>query len=83
MATPTLSYTIYPSACRKKLYRNIIVASVQPAPSTIKVVINGISKDIGRAAILAVTRARGMELAGAVDSQLVGQDAGQVLYPNF
>ncbi|KAF3321321.1 putative 4-hydroxy-tetrahydrodipicolinate reductase 3 [Carex littledalei] len=79
MATLTLSYTIYPSK-KKKLYKNTIVASVsvQPTPSTIKVVINGISKDIGRAAILAVTRARGMELAGAVDSQLVGQDAGQL-----
>jgi chloroplast NAD(P)H dehydrogenase len=77
----TQSYMTHTSALAcKKLYRNKIVASVQPTPSTIKVVINGISKDIGRAAVLAVTRARGMELAGAIDSQLVGEDAGQVLY---
>lgn len=76
----TLSYTIHTSSACRKLYRNKIVASAQPTPSAIKVVINGISKDIGRAAILAVTRARGMEVAGAIDSQFIGQDAGQVLY---
>ena len=42
-------------------------------------IINGATKDIGKAAILAVTRARGMEVAGAVDSQFIGQDAGKVL----
>lgn len=42
--------------------------------------INGATKEIGRAAILAVTKARGMEVAAAVDNQLVGQDAGKVLY---
>eukprot|EP00268_Persea_americana_P044576 TRINITY_DN4505_c0_g2_i5.p2 TRINITY_DN4505_c0_g2~~TRINITY_DN4505_c0_g2_i5.p2 ORF type:complete len:114 (-),score=18.53 TRINITY_DN4505_c0_g2_i5:271-612(-) len=39
--------------------------------------INGAAKDIGEAAIVAVTIARGMEVAGAVDSVLVGQDAGK------
>ncbi|KAJ0974565.1 hypothetical protein J5N97_016530 [Dioscorea zingiberensis] len=43
-----------------------------------EVVINGATKDIGKAAILAVSRARGMEVAGAVDSQFVGQDAGKI-----
>lgn len=43
-----------------------------------EVVINGATKDIGRAAIVAITKARGMELAGAIDSHLVGQDAGKV-----
>ncbi|KAL6005588.1 Dipeptidyl aminopeptidase BIII [Asimina triloba] len=37
------------------------------------------AKEIGRAAIVAVTKARGMEVAGAVDSFLVGEDAGKVL----
>ncbi|KAK4363373.1 hypothetical protein RND71_018614 [Anisodus tanguticus] len=43
-----------------------------------KVIINGAAKEIGRAAVIAVTKARGMELAGAVDSNFVGQDIGQV-----
>lgn len=41
-------------------------------------VINGAAKEIGTAAVLAVTKARGMEVAGAVDSHLVGQDIGKV-----
>ncbi|XP_042429156.1 dihydrodipicolinate reductase-like protein CRR1, chloroplastic isoform X2 [Zingiber officinale] len=53
-----------------------ISCSMQPSPNTIKVVINGATKEIGKAAILAVTRARGMEVAGAVDTNSVGQDAG-------
>ncbi|XP_020248935.1 dihydrodipicolinate reductase-like protein CRR1, chloroplastic isoform X2 [Asparagus officinalis] len=48
----------------------------QPSQNNIKVVINGATKDIGRAAIVAVTKARGMELAGAIDTRLVGEDAG-------
>ena len=44
-----------------------------------EVVINGATKEIGKAAIVAVTRARGMEVAGAIDANLVGQDAGKVL----
>lgn len=43
-----------------------------------EVVINGATKEIGKAAILAVTRARGMEVAGAIDTNLVGQDAGKI-----
>lgn len=42
-------------------------------------VINGAAKEIGRAAVIAVTKARGMEVAGAVDSYLVGEDIGKVL----
>ena len=49
--------------------------------------INGAAKEIGRAAVVAVTKARGMELAGAVDSYHVGQDIGTVftflLFPTF
>jgi dihydrodipicolinate reductase len=45
----------------------------------VKVVIVGATKEIGRKAIQAVSKARGMELAGAIDSQCIGQDAGEVL----
>lgn len=45
-----------------------------------EVVINGAAKEIGRAAVVAVTKARGMEVAGAVDSHLVGEDIGMVSY---
>ncbi|CAM8965243.1 unnamed protein product [Rhodiola kirilowii] len=55
-----------------------ISCSVQTSPNNIKVIINGAAKEIGRAAVLAVTKARGMEVAGAVDSYLVGQDIGTV-----
>ncbi|KAJ8623584.1 hypothetical protein MRB53_032113 [Persea americana] len=44
-----------------------------------EVVINGVAKEIGKATIVAVTKARGMEVASAVDSVLVGQVAGRVL----
>ncbi|XP_052476791.1 dihydrodipicolinate reductase-like protein CRR1, chloroplastic isoform X1 [Gossypium raimondii] len=43
-----------------------------------QVVINGAAKEIGRAAVIAVTKARGMEVAGAVDSYCVGEDIGKV-----
>ncbi|CAL4928689.1 unnamed protein product [Urochloa decumbens] len=49
-----------------------------PSQSTIKVVIIGATKEIGRTAIVAVSKARGMELAGAIDSQHIGEDAGQI-----
>ncbi|XP_059629335.1 dihydrodipicolinate reductase-like protein CRR1, chloroplastic isoform X1 [Cornus florida] len=55
-----------------------ISCSMQPSQNNIKVVINGAAKEIGRAAVVAVTKARGMEVAGAVDSHLVGEDIGQV-----
>ncbi|XP_078447950.1 dihydrodipicolinate reductase, bacterial/plant isoform X2 [Wolffia australiana] len=55
-----------------------ISCSAQPPQNSIKVVINGATKEIGRAAIAAVTKSRGMELAGAIDSSLVGQDAGKI-----
>ncbi|KAG6383185.1 hypothetical protein SASPL_157071 [Salvia splendens] len=50
----------------------------QPSQSNIKVIINGAAKEIGRAAVVAVTNARGMEIVGAVDSHLVGQDIGKL-----
>lgn len=43
-----------------------------------EVIINGAAKEIGGAAVIAVTKARGMEVAGAVDSYLVGEDIGNV-----
>lgn len=43
-------------------------------------IINGAAKEIGRAAVVAVTKARGMEVAGAVDSYLVGEDIGKVFF---
>ncbi|XP_058205748.1 dihydrodipicolinate reductase-like protein CRR1, chloroplastic isoform X1 [Rhododendron vialii] len=68
-----------------KSYRNVkrrtsssISCSMQPSQSNIKVIINGAAKEIGRAAVVAVTKARGMEVAGAVDSYLVGEDIGNV-----
>lgn len=56
-----------------------ISCSVQPSQSNIKVVINGAAKEIGRAAVVAVTKAKGMEVAGAVDSHFVGEDIGKVI----
>ncbi|KAH7537977.1 hypothetical protein FEM48_Zijuj03G0150300 [Ziziphus jujuba var. spinosa] len=58
--------------------RPSIFCSVQPSQSNIKVIINGAAKEIGRAAVVAVTKARGMEVAGAVDSYFVGEDIGKV-----
>ncbi|CAF1699355.1 unnamed protein product [Brassica napus] len=48
----------------------------QPSQNNIKVIINGAAKEIGRAAVVAVTKARGMELAGAVDNHFLGEDIG-------
>ena len=45
-----------------------------------QVVINGATKEIGRAAVVAVTKARGMEVAGAVDTCHVGEDIGKVFF---
>ncbi|OMO97911.1 hypothetical protein COLO4_14264 [Corchorus olitorius] len=58
--------------------RPSFTCSAQPSQSNIKVVINGAAKEIGRAAVIAVTKARGMEVAGAVDSYFVGEDIGKV-----
>uniref|UniRef100_A0A803QHX7 Uncharacterized protein n=1 Tax=Cannabis sativa TaxID=3483 RepID=A0A803QHX7_CANSA len=56
-----------------------IFCSAQPSQSNIKVIINGAAKEIQRAAVIAVTKVRGMEVAGAVDSYLVGEDIGKNL----
>uniref|UniRef100_A0A0F7H0R6 Dihydrodipicolinate reductase-like protein n=1 Tax=Masdevallia picturata TaxID=125444 RepID=A0A0F7H0R6_9ASPA len=77
----SLSYYFHPSKMRmNRIQRSkpSISCSTQPPQNNIKVVINGATKNIGRAAIAAVTRARGMEISGAVDSILVGEDAGKV-----
>ncbi|XP_024167942.1 dihydrodipicolinate reductase-like protein CRR1, chloroplastic [Rosa chinensis] len=76
-----LSCQFQPVVC--KSYRNgrarpSALCSMQPSQNNIKVIINGAAKEIGRAAVMAVTRARGMEVAGAVDSYLVGEDIGNV-----
>ncbi|KAI3458196.1 hypothetical protein Pfo_014859 [Paulownia fortunei] len=62
--------------CAKRI--PYISCSMQPSQSNIKVIITGAAKEIGRAAVVAVTKARGMEVAGAVDSYLVGEDIGKV-----
>ncbi|XP_038709704.1 dihydrodipicolinate reductase-like protein CRR1, chloroplastic isoform X3 [Tripterygium wilfordii] len=54
-----------------------ISCSMQPSQPNIKVVINGAAKEIGKAAVVAVNKARGMEVAGAVDVHLVGHDIGK------
>ncbi|KAG6554447.1 hypothetical protein Mapa_003825 [Marchantia paleacea] len=46
--------------------------------NNIKVVVSGAGRELGRAAIVAIQKARGMEVAGAVDVQFVGRDAGEV-----
>ncbi|KAK1325723.1 hypothetical protein QJS10_CPA01g02545 [Acorus calamus] len=47
-------------------------------PKWEEVIINGATKDIGKATVVAVMKARGMEVAGAVDTQFVGQDIGKI-----
>ncbi|CAD6209256.1 unnamed protein product [Miscanthus lutarioriparius] len=72
------------NTARRKNAAAKVLCSVQQTPppaaaqSTIKVVIVGATKEIGRTAVLAVSKARGMELAGAIDSQCIGEDAGQI-----
>ncbi|GJN36262.1 hypothetical protein PR202_gb25105 [Eleusine coracana subsp. coracana] len=61
-----------------KVFCSMEMPPPPPSQSTIKVVIVGATKEIGRKAIVAVSKARGMELAGAIDSQCIGQDAGEI-----
>ncbi|XP_009615950.1 dihydrodipicolinate reductase-like protein CRR1, chloroplastic [Nicotiana tomentosiformis] len=70
------NYNVRPK--KVKTTKSFICCSVQPSQNNVKVIINGAAKEIGRAAVIAVTKARGMEVAGAVDSNFVGQDIGQV-----
>ncbi|KAK4431529.1 Dihydrodipicolinate reductase-like protein CRR1, chloroplastic [Sesamum alatum] len=65
-----------PYKCVKRI--PYVSCSMQPSQTNIKVIINGAAKEIGRAAVVAVTKARGMEVAGAIDSYLVGEDIGKV-----
>ncbi|KAF3944763.1 hypothetical protein ACB098_12G065700 [Castanea mollissima] len=69
--------TVYKSSQNTKA-RPSILCSMQPSQINVKVIVNGAAKEIGRAAVIAVTKARGMEVAGAVDSYLVGEDIGKV-----
>ncbi|KAL0423285.1 UNVERIFIED_CONTAM: Dihydrodipicolinate reductase-like protein CRR1, chloroplastic [Sesamum radiatum] len=66
-----------PYKCIKRI-PYISCSMQQPSQTNIKVIINGAAKEIGRAAVVAVTKARGMEVAGAIDSYLVGEDIGKV-----
>ncbi|KAK9103417.1 hypothetical protein Sjap_020671 [Stephania japonica] len=59
---------------------SISCSSMQPPQSNVKVVINGVTKEIGKASVFAVTKARGMEIAGAVDSHFVGEDVGKIVW---
>uniref|UniRef100_A0A0F7GZI3 Dihydrodipicolinate reductase-like protein n=1 Tax=Geranium phaeum TaxID=379952 RepID=A0A0F7GZI3_9ROSI len=78
-----LSCRLYPTNykaspfAKPKLF-SISCSASQPSQPNLKVIINGAAKEIGRAAVLAVTRARGMELAGAVDTRFLGEDIGQL-----
>lgn len=40
---------------------------------------NGVGSELGKAAVAAIHKARGMELAGALDRKFQGQDAGEVI----
>ncbi|KAL1151585.1 hypothetical protein V6Z11_A09G052500 [Gossypium hirsutum] len=79
MATLSCQFhlAIHRLPCKARV-RPCFSCSVQPSQSNIKVVINGAAKEIARAAVIAVTKARGMEVAGAVDSYCVGEDIGKV-----
>ncbi|KAG2555244.1 hypothetical protein PVAP13_9KG568200 [Panicum virgatum] len=84
MKMVSLCHPVRIRTCGKFATRNAaakVLCSMEtpPSQSTIKVVIIGATKEIGRTAIVAVSKARGMELAGAIDSQGIGEDAGQVL----
>uniref|UniRef100_A0A0F7CZ81 Dihydrodipicolinate reductase-like protein n=1 Tax=Pelargonium myrrhifolium TaxID=253081 RepID=A0A0F7CZ81_9ROSI len=73
----------YPTNCitlssSVKTKYSISCSMQQPSPTNVKVVINGAAKEIGRAAVVAITRARGMEVAGAVDTRFLGEDIGQL-----
>ncbi|CAI0404232.1 unnamed protein product [Linum tenue] len=70
-------FTFHRVSKNVKARSSSVSCSIQPTQSNIKVVINGAAKEIGRAAVLAVTKARGMEVAGAVDKQFVGEDIGK------
>ncbi|EEF51441.1 dihydrodipicolinate reductase-like protein CRR1, chloroplastic isoform X2 [Ricinus communis] len=70
-----LQFTVS-KGCSNVKAKPFIFCSAQPAKSNIKVVVNGAAKEIGRAAVIAVTKARGMEVAGAVDTHFVGEDVG-------
>ncbi|TKV98598.1 hypothetical protein SEVIR_9G569900v4 [Setaria viridis] len=79
----SLCHPVRITTCGKFVRRNAakVFCSMEtppPSQSTIKVVIIGATKEIGRTAIAAVCKARGMELAGAIDSQCIGEDAGQI-----
>uniref|UniRef100_A0A0F7H0R1 Dihydrodipicolinate reductase-like protein n=1 Tax=Geranium incanum TaxID=1158081 RepID=A0A0F7H0R1_9ROSI len=77
-----LSCRLYPTNYKASPFAkpkfSISCSASQPSQPNVKVIINGAAKEIGRAAVLAVTRARGMELAGAVDTRFLGQDIGQL-----
>eukprot|EP00899_Mesostigma_viride_P018523 jgi/Mesvir1/26672/Mv20456-RA.1 len=62
----------------KSFTRLHTVARASPGMETIKVIVNGAAGKMGREAIRAVTKSRGMEVFGAVDKVHVGEDAGEL-----
>mmetsp|Transcript_10411 Transcript_10411/g.33644 ORF Transcript_10411/g.33644 Transcript_10411/m.33644 type:complete len:274 (+) Transcript_10411:124-945(+) len=53
-------------------------AGGRAAGNAIPVIVNGAAGRMGRAAVAAITKARGLELAGAIDVRQVGEDSGEV-----
>ncbi|KAI5012332.1 hypothetical protein ZWY2020_024466 [Hordeum vulgare] len=71
--------TVSSSPCRYSVhYRNASKVAAGRRSAAASVVIVGATKEMGRAAIAAVSKARGMELAGAIDTQCIGMDAGEL-----
>ncbi|KAI5070269.1 hypothetical protein GOP47_0014612 [Adiantum capillus-veneris] len=54
------------------------MSASQRSSTSIKVVVNGACTPLGKAAISAITKARGMEIGGAIDTFHAGMDAGEV-----
>ena len=54
------------------------VAGGKGASNAIPVIVNGAAGRMGRATVAAITKARGLELAGAIDVRRVGEDSGEV-----
>ncbi|MCO5549230.1 hypothetical protein L7F22_002697 [Adiantum nelumboides] len=76
---------MFPSTClsncgkiRVQNFGLIHVVSVGFGLGSFQVVVNGASTPLGKAAILAITKSRGMELGGAVDTSFAGVDAGEL-----
>ncbi|KAL3679338.1 hypothetical protein R1sor_022294 [Riccia sorocarpa] len=70
-----------PCACSRSQPSIFPVYSSKVAMASLRtkvVVVHGAAGELGRTAIAAISKARGTEVAGAVDVQEVGRDAGEV-----